>query len=237
MRRRTTLDIIGEDEELSLDVEETVVPNEFINNGIDEAPINLDLEDVLTVGVDIEWLSAAFGIGTTTVRRRLTACRPMARERGKNYYSLANAAKFLVEPNIDLGALLDDVKLTNFPTRFQKDYWESKLKMQRWQVKAGQLWDTQSVMEVLADIAVSVKSTVRLWSDMVDQTRDVGPCTKEQLDELKRLSDGLLRQVHAELKDIPDRKRTNSLLMKEISEMDADIERHARSASNGGRMS
>lgn len=172
----------------------------------------LDLESV-HYGVTASWLSQVFGIQPQAIKKMLAAC-PYGEKtnRGQRIYALKDAAAFLVVPEIDIERHMKNLKPEDLPTKLQEGYWNAKLKRQKWEEEAGQLWRTPDVMDVLGKVFQQLKFTVQLWADQLDQA---SPMTAEQAATLEVLSDALLKDFHGTLVEMTKAEPTMSLLAEE----------------------
>ena len=158
----------------------------------------LEAQSILEKGVTVSWLSEHFEISPNTVRSKLQTCPHMGKI-GKGFsYSLKEAARYLVTPNVDWPRLLRNLKKADLPPALQKDLWDARLKEQRFRIEAKELWETEDVIEAFTDVFIAIKSNVQLWPDVVE--RQIG-LTDEQRASLVDLGDNLLDQIHTSIKE------------------------------------
>jgi len=160
-------------------------------------------------GVTVNWLAAVFGKTTEWVRNKLVDCPPMS-QHGKSFrYDIKVAAQYLVTPKMDIGTYLRDLKATDLPASLQKEIWDARLKRQKWEALAGDLWHTQDVMAVLSSTFAIIKSTVQLWPDTVERQEGL---TDAQRDLLVRLGDTLQDEIYQGLVDAARERSTKPSL-------------------------
>lgn len=181
--------------------------------------LNLKMQEVHNVasGVPITWLMEVFRMGRSQVQEALRDC-PVLRtaQNGGKIYDIKTAAAYLVEPVTDLGTYLTTIDPKRLPQKFQEGYWNARIKEMKARVMAGDLWPTMKVLEVLGDTFQTIKSTVQLWADTVEEMK--GEVTPEQRDALVALSDKLLDDIHRELVEKAKHQATESW----AAELDAD---------------
>lgn len=171
-------------------------------------------------GVTVNWLASVFGKTTEWVRKRLVDCPPMS-QHGKSFrYDIKVAAEYLVDPKVDIAAYLRDLKATDLPASLQKEIWDARLKRQKWEAAAGDLWHTQDVMAVLSSTFAIVKSTIQLWPDTVERQEGL---SDEQRQLLVRLGDTLQDEIYQGLLDAAKERSTKASLF-DVDEEDISTE-------------
>ncbi len=197
--------------------------DEAVARGEDE-PESLDSHDLVTVknGVSVYWLAQAFKMTPENVRRRLAECPPLKRNTKGFRYDLRTAASYLIDPQIDIESYLKNMRSTDLPANLQKEIWDARLKRQKWEAQAGELWHTQDVMAVLSSTFAIIKSTVQLWPDTVERQTGL---TDEQRELLIALGDSLQDEVYQGLTDAArERSTLPSLSLIEDNDDDDDLE-------------
>lgn len=175
-----------------------------------------DMHDVVA-GVSLTWLSKIFRIDQEKCKQALVKCPVLRTGRnGGNVYDVKTAAGYLVDPISDLGAYLLTIDSKRLPQKLQEGYWNARIKEMKARTMAGELWPTTKVLEVLGDTFKTIKSTVQLWSDSVEEI--TGEMTPEQRDTMIALSDKLLDEIHKSLIDKAKNQATESW----AAEIDAD---------------
>ena len=158
-------------------------------------------------GVSVSFLADAFGIRMETVRRKLARC-PKKKVQGRGFlYEFRTACAFLVAPKVDFDQYVRDLKTEDLPPELQKDVWEARLKRLKWEESAKELWRTDDVLEVLADLFVVLKSSVQLWPDHVERQHGL---SESQRETLVALGDKLQDEIHTRLVEMVDKKSTPS---------------------------
>jgi len=95
----------------------------------------------------------------------------------------------------------------DLPPLLQKEIWDAKLKRQKWEAQAGDLWHTEDVIAVLSEVFATIKSTVQLWPDTVERT--VG-LEDEQRELLVSMGDTLQDEIYRKLQEMAQEKSTRS---------------------------
>ena len=152
-------------------------------------------------GVTVAWLADVFQMDQKIVKIKLRNCPvKRTRQRGRtmvtHFYDIAEAARYLVTPAVSTQDVLRELKRGQLPAALQQSVWDALLKRQTWEERAGQLWRTERVREVLGSTFQSIKFTTQLWAETVERTTQITPAQREII---VNLSDGLLAEVYAAL--------------------------------------
>lgn len=154
--------------------------------------------DPAFAGVTVAWLSSVFGMDERTVKAKLRFCPvKRSRRRGRtmvtNFYDIKEAARYLVVPAVTTQDVLRELKRGQLPPALQQSVWDALLKRQTWEERAGQLWRTEKVREVLGSSFQSIKFTTQLWAETVERSAEL---SQEQRDLIVSLSDQLLSDIY-----------------------------------------
>jgi len=165
-------------------------------------------------GVTVAWLAAVFGMDERTVKAKLKFCPvKRSRRRGRTmvstFYSIKEAAAYLVTPAFSTADYLRAVKRCELPPALQQQIWDALLKRQKWEENAGQLWRTDKVREVLGTTFQTIKFTIQLWADTVEREVEL---TEEQRQVIIRLADGLQKEIYDALLTQAQENATGSQL-------------------------
>lgn len=176
------------------------------------------VESIFAKGVSVSFLAKAFRVAPQTARERLSRCPPISDSvnfdgpKQQFRYDLAEAASYLITPKLTPEQFLQAVKRADLPPSFQQQFWDARLKQQRWEQEAGQLWRTEKVQEVLGTAFQQMKFTMQLWVDHLE--RETG-LTDRQRELLIQLVDGLQQDIYDALVAQAEAKTTGSVLMEE----------------------
>lgn len=147
----------------------------------------------ITSGVSISFLAEIFRQNDKTVRRKLSELKPKGRKKNFAVYDLAEAASYLVDPKIDIDHYMRSLRPQDLPPWLQDAYWAGQLKRQKWELEAGDLWRTSSVMDVFAKVLSHIKTVSMLWED---QVLGNSAMDDEQRDRFRDLKNALLEDLH-----------------------------------------
>ena len=158
--------------------------------------------------VSITFLSEALGQDRKAVTRKLAELPPVGQHRGNvPLYDFRQALAYLVTPRVDMAKAVRTMRVEDLPPSLHKDVWDAKLKEQKWRQQAGELWQTEDVLEVLGEAFQRLKTTTQLWIDHVADNHALpAPARKELTD----LVDALQADLHRTLCEMPKERATAS---------------------------
>lgn len=167
------------------------------------------LNEVMT-GVPIPFLVQVFRMGRQAVQERLKPLNPIKHgNNGAPYYDLQRAAEHLVDPKIDLNTYLKSLGPEDMPEQLRDSYWSSKLKRQKWEQNAGDLWHTDDVQQVFGEMFRILKTRVQLVTDSVEKKNGL---TAAQKETMKVILEAMLNAIREDIKDQVKAKKTRNQL-------------------------
>lgn len=114
-------------------------------------------------------------------------------------YKLKDAARYMVELKIDAHVIEDAIKKMSpekLPPKLTQVFWQGQKSRLEFQERQGQLWKSERVVGILADVFKPMSITIRMFQDTVAQECELTDTQKERITEL---SDGLLRHLQETL--------------------------------------
>jgi hypothetical protein len=184
--------------------------------------ISLRTSDVHSVvqGVSVPWMMKAFRMGRGAVEKRLAGCPTVGQgKHGTPIYDLPLAASYLVKPRIDWIEALKTLKPDELPEKLRAAYWDAKLKRQRWEEKAGDLWRTVAVLETFGEVFKLLRTSLQLIPEAVDRETGITP---EQRTIITRVVDEIQDEMHKSLIRFASQNMTNNMAAEEADE-DEDL--------------
>jgi hypothetical protein len=170
--------------------------------------------------VSITFLADVLQRDKKTVVKRLAGLAPMGHHRGNiPLYDFRQALEYLVTPRFNAAEAIKRMGTADLPMGLQKDVWDARLKQQKWMKEAGDLWATEDVLEVLGEAFQRLKTTTQLW---IDQLAETHALPAEVRKDLTAMVDGLQKDLHTTLVEMPAEKSTRSQLS-EIEGTDLDV--------------
>ena len=151
----------------------------------------------INAGVSVAWLMKAFRMGRLTIERRLVGCSPIGKgKHGTPLYDLPMAASYIVLPRKAISDYLRDVKPEDLPENLRESVWNAKLKQQRFEEKAGDLWRTARVIETISTALVELRSRLTLIPDDAERVAGVTPEQRRKLVQIvEDVQEGMYRYI------------------------------------------
>jgi hypothetical protein len=170
-------------------------------------------------GVSIAWLMKAFRMGRAAIEHRLAGCPTVgAGKHGIPLYDLPVAASYLVKPRMTQAEMFRSLKPADLPDKLKDSYWAAKLKQQKYERQAGDLWRTGQVLDTFAEVFKLLRTSLQLIPDAVDREKGITP---EQRQIITRVVDGIQDELHGKLVLFAQERSTPSTVA-EIDEDDDD---------------
>jgi hypothetical protein len=211
MRRRDLEDLIGNTVE---EEDRPEAPEDKLSFGTVDAYL-------ANQGVSVQWLAKAFRMTRHAVEKKVGDLRPIARGTyGNPLYDLPEAAAYLIEPKIDIDAYLKNIKPEKLPERLRESVWNSMLKRQRWEEKAGDLWRTDIVMTRFAETLANVRQQLQQIPDRVERLTGL---SIDQYKIVRNAIDQVQEEIYDEILNLSKGRYTGSQLNSE-NLVDADDE-------------
>lgn len=175
--------------------------------GPSDPNVDLDAGAVLR-GVSVNWLASVIGMGDTTVRTRLAPCEPIRyTARGAPLYNLRQALPYLMEPNVDVGAIIAKMRPQDLPPFVMKDFWAGMTGRQKFLRESGDVWRTVDVQQVFGEVYKRMRSVMDLMPEQLERTTGL---TLEQRKIVVEQLDNLRQLLYDALVDMMKEKRTPS---------------------------
>lgn len=147
-------------------------------------------------GCSISELGAIFNKDKRTVAEKIRTVKPSMMRDGFPIYPLAEAAKHLCDPVVNVEEYIKQLRPQDLPPLLLKEFWAGQLNKQKFDLNDANLWPTEDVMRVLASVFKNLKTGILLFADTIEAKTDL---TDKQRRLLNELSDGLLVELHRTL--------------------------------------
>lgn len=145
--------------------------------------------DALQAGISLSVLCEIFGKDKRDAKERLRNCQPSGMRAGFPIYDLSEAARYLVDPVIDVEEFIKTLRPQDLPVALQSEYWKGQNQRLKYEEDVGDLWRTAQVQTVFADCFRVIRQTVSLFSETVE--RQIG-LTEDQRKLIVQMTDSLL---------------------------------------------
>lgn len=153
--------------------------------------------DLLATGeASMAQIAQLFRTDAKTLPKRLRRLQPIATRSGVKVYSIRDAAAYLVKPGYSIEQFIRQMHPNDMPVGLMKEFWAGQKSRQEYEIKAGNYWPTEQIIEALGEAFKNARMTILLFPETVEREAGV---TDEQREILRRLSDGLIEELRANL--------------------------------------
>lgn len=145
-------------------------------------------------GASVNQLSQLFGIDRRTVTDRLKDSPPNGQRSGFPIFQISEVAELLVHGYMTGGQVSDAQKRKRADK--EKDYWDAKLKEQKYLENEGDLWNTAKVLEIFAMVFKLFRETIVVYLDNLEHESGL---PTDVIIKTKKITDGLLIEIRKKL--------------------------------------
>jgi hypothetical protein len=149
-------------------------------------------------GLPITELAKLFRTSNQNVRRKLAGLKPAGDRSGDPIYNIADAAQYLVKPQVDLAEYIKTLRPADVPVAIQKQFWDAQNGRLKFMEDAKHLWHTARVQHAVGELFKLIRQRVQLLADTVERQAGL---TDEQRQILEGISDGLLEDLYHEVRE------------------------------------
>ena len=161
--------------------------------GIGAKVQDAETKAMLFEGASLSQLSRLFGRDNRTTAAKLQGLSPVGMRAGSPIYSVKDAAPLLVPPAYDIDEFIQRMTVADLPMQLRKEFWAGMRSKQLYEKEAGELWPTEEVREMLAEVFKTMRMTLLLTRDSVARETEL---TKRQSEIVVRIIDGCLRDLN-----------------------------------------
>lgn len=151
-----------------------------------------DVKDLILAGLTATDMATVLGVSRTSVQAAVTACRPVGKRSNRPIYAIADVAPLVVKPVLDVESYIKKLKPKDLPPSLQKAFWDAQEARQSFEERAGNLWHTHRVQEVIGKLVMIVRQRLVLAADQVDRQ---APLTEEQRKLVQALFDNTISEL------------------------------------------
>lgn len=157
-----------------------------------------ELIEALKPGVSISFLGSFFGMAKEQVHYKMVGAKIVGRTRkGSPTYDAKEAFSRLARPSTEqVMEYVRKMRPNDLPPIMQKEFWDSMLKRQKWERDAGDLFRTDEIEQLLAEVFKNFRMGAMLFADTVARETRL---TNEQRQIIVALSDAMLEETRRAL--------------------------------------
>lgn len=155
---------------------------------------------ILYKGANLRQLARLFALDHENLKRHLVSndCRPSGVRNGTEIYKVSEVAPFLIKPGYSVEEYIKTMHPSELPKMLTKEFWAAMKSRQDYDIKDGNLWPTDMVIEKVGEIFKIVKSAARTAADQVEAQVELTPAQRKIL---RGLMDSMMAQISGSIKE------------------------------------
>lgn len=163
---------------------------------------------ILYDGANLSQLGSLFRMDHRVLVEKMTkgGCKPVGTRNGVDIYAVHEVAPYLVKPAYDIEEYLKRMHHNDLPKHVTKEFWAGLRSRQDYMQKAGDLWPTARVVEVMGGMMKLIKMSARLMSDQVDRQAEL---SDRQRQIVKAQCDAMLEEAYRNIVEAFTQAPTN----------------------------
>ena len=143
-------------------------------------------------GCNLSELSKLFRMDHRNLVEKLHGVPPSGKRGKANTWRVHEVAPYLVRPIFDIEEYIKRMHPSELPKMLTKEFWAGQRSRQEYLLKAGDLWPTDQVVEVVGELFKLVKMSATLAADAVERQVELTP---RQRTIVINIMDGMLRDL------------------------------------------
>lgn len=178
---------------------------------------------VLYDGANLSQLGSLFRMDHRVLVEKLTkgGCKPTGVRNGVDIYAVHEVAPYLVKPAYDIEEYVKRMHHNDLPKHLTKEFWAGLRSRQDYMQKAGDLWATARVVEVIGGIMKLIKMSARLTADQVHRQSEL---TDRQRQLVRSQLDSMLEEAYRTIREAFSTAPTNQDVIEVSEKMVADVQ-------------
>lgn len=157
---------------------------------------DVETEAMLFQGANITQLSKLFGMEKRDITPKIIDVYPIGKRGGYDIYSVKEVAPYLVKPLYDVETYIRRMSFKDLPKELSKEFWSGQRAKQEFDIKAGNLWSTEQVIERFGEAVKTLRMGMLLIPDTL--ARQAG-LTEAQRTVVQSSVDGMLSDLSRSL--------------------------------------
>ena len=160
----------------------------------------LDAESkaMLYEGLNLSQLGIAFRMDHRVLVEKLHGVEPTGKRGRAGTWRIHEVAPYLVKPMYDIETYIKRMHHNELPKLLTKEFWNGQRARQEYELKAGNLWKTDEVIEKVGELYKLVAMSARLASDNIERNTELTPRQREAIDGIMR---GMLEDLERKIKE------------------------------------
>jgi len=119
---------------------------------------------------------------------------PAGMRAGFPIYHIREVAPYLVKPPYDMDQFIQKMSVADLPFMLRKEFWAGRKSQQDYELKAGELWPTQDVVDGFSEVFKTLKLSILLMRETVERETNLTP---KQRAIMQQIIDNGLEELYA----------------------------------------
>lgn len=151
-------------------------------------------------GLNITQMSKVFEMDKRDVSYKIeqAGIKPCGTHMGAPIYKLKEVMPVVVKPAYDVEAYLRRMNPQDLPKHLSKEFWAGQRSRQEFELREGNLWPTEKVVERVGELFKLVRMSALLTVDTVERQVEL---TERQRQIIKQAMDGMLIEMNRLITD------------------------------------
>lgn len=175
----------------------TSKPEAAVGKRRSNAP-DADTEAMIFQGCNITQLAKLFRMERRDITPKIIDVAPIGTRGGYPIYAVHEVAPYLVKPMYDVETYLRRMNFKDLPKELSKEFWNGQRAKQDFDIKAGNLWETEKVVEKFGDAVKTLRMSMLLIPDTLTRTAGLN---ESQRNAVQSSIDGILNDLATALVD------------------------------------
>lgn len=154
--------------------------------------LDTQTEAMLFDGCNLTQLAKIFRMERRDLSPKLREVTPCGERGGYPIYYIHEVAPHVVKPIYDIENYIMRMNHNDLPKMVSKEFWNGLKARQEYQLKAGELWPTDKVVEVMSEAFKQMRMSLLLMGDALDRETTL---TEQQQTRLRTMIDGALNDL------------------------------------------
>jgi hypothetical protein len=145
-------------------------------------------------GLNLTQMEQLFEMDIRDLKRKIAQgkVQPCGQRGNSDVYRLKDVMPWVVKPLYDVETYIRNMNPSELPKTLSKEYWAGQRSRQEYQIKAGNLWPTEKVIENVGEVFKIVKMNLSLSIDTVERSSEL---SERQRQIFKNIIDGTLNDL------------------------------------------
>ncbi len=172
--------------------------------------------------VGVNFLRRVLGMDPQTIRTRLRTLPPLEGSHpSRPVWHFHETLPYLIKPKMTAEQFARTLNKADLPPEINKSFWDSQRSRVKYKIEAQEAWETEDVMQVLGDVAMTIKDSLTM---VVEEMRNRAKLTDEQTELFQVCIDEIRTELRKKLVELPAKRQTASMFGKPMFGVSGNID-------------